>query len=189
MIANINNLITILGKIKDVRRRGWIKRDVVAPESDADHMYSMAMEILLMAPPQLNKLHCLELALTHDLPEIYSSDFIPGEIMEDEKHALELAAMQKLATELNFPKLIEWFNEYEQQSSPEAKFVRCIDKTDNVITAAYYEREGRTDWPIVSEFSANALNKIAQVECCGQNVCVQTVKNIVKTFDDRKRYE
>lgn len=129
-----DNLVTILGKIKDLRRRGWIKRDVCSPESDADHMYSVAVEVLLMAPPDLDRCHCLELALTHDLPEVYSSDFTPGEIPAEEKHALEQAAAQRLAVELNFPKLAEWFNEYEEQSSPEARFVRCLDKMDNIVT-------------------------------------------------------
>lgn len=184
-----DNLVTILGKIKDLRRRGWIKRDVCSPESDADHMYSVAVEVLLMAPPDLDRCHCLELALTHDLPEVYSSDFTPGEIPAEEKHALEQAAAQRLAVELNFPKLAEWFNEYEEQSSPEARFVRCLDKMDNIVTAAYYEREGRTDWPVVSEFSARALDNLAQIGGNGRDACIQVVRQIVKTSEKRKKHE
>lgn len=185
----IDKLITILGRIKDLRRRGWIKRDIFQPESDADHMYSMAIEVLLMAPPHLNKCHCLELALIHDLPEIYSSDYTPGEIPEDEKRALEYAAAQKLADELDFPLLLEWFNEYEEQKSPEAKFVRCLDKTDNILTAAYYEREGRTDWPLVAEFSARALDNLSTIECDGQSACVQMIQEIIQTLEKGKKHE
>lgn len=185
----IDNLVKILGKIKDLRRRGWIKREVSNPESDADHMYSMALEVLLLTPPQLNKCHCLELALIHDLPEIYSSDYTPGEIPEDEKRALEFAAAQKLADELNFPQLFEWFKEYEEQSSPEAKFVRCLDKTDNIFTAAYYEREGRTDWPVVAEFSRRALDTLSKIESEAQSTCIQMIQHIVKTSEEGKNHE
>lgn len=73
----IENIIAILGKMKDLKRSGWIKRQVTNPESDADHSFSVAVLVLLLAPKELNLQRCLELALVHDLPEIYSGDYTP----------------------------------------------------------------------------------------------------------------
>ena len=97
----IENIIAILGKMKDLKRSGWIKRQVTNPESDADHSFSVAMLVLLLAPKELNLQRCLELALVHDLPEIYSGDYTPvDDISPAEKSQKEQDAAQRLAKEL-----------------------------------------------------------------------------------------
>ena len=83
-------------------------------------MYSVALQTILLAPENLDVRHCLELALIHDLPEIYASDFVPGEIDITQKQKLEQAAACKIAEELNLPQLEQWFQEYEDQKTPEA---------------------------------------------------------------------
>lgn len=175
----IDNLILTLGNIKNLRRRGWIKRHVSDPESDADHMYSVALEVLLLAPEHLDRFHCLELALTHDLPELYASDFTPGEIAAAEKYELELAAARRLAAELNFPQLVEWFAEFEAQKTPEAAFVKCLDKLDNVLTAAYYERSRRSSEGLLREFSAHAAAGISASACADKDVCSEIINTVI----------
>lgn len=171
----IANLVQTLGKIKDLRRSGWIKRQVSSLESDADHMYSLAIEILLLAPPHLDRCHCLELALTHDLQEIYATDILPGQMEPQQKYQIELASARRLADELNFPQLTDWFTEFENQSTPESRFVKCLDKMDNVVTAAYYEREGRSNQPLMEEFSGHALRQITALTCPDKEICLQII--------------
>ena len=36
-IEQINNIINLLGKFKDLKRSGWLQKNVKLPESDADH--------------------------------------------------------------------------------------------------------------------------------------------------------
>lgn len=152
------NLADLLGRMKMLKRTGWVKRQVANPESDADHSYSLAMLAFLLAPQELDLLKCLKLALIHDLPEAFCGDFVPGELEPAEKEKLELNAMQKICSDINCPELMDLFNEYEQHSSPEAEFVWALDRLDNVFTARFYEL--KSDLSLVDEFAAGTLQRI-----------------------------
>jgi len=153
----INNFIEIIGKVKDLRRSGWLKRNVPCPESDGDHMFSTAFLVLLLAPEyQVNKCHCLELALTHDLQEIIAGDPVPGEKTESEKYNSELTAMTEISKKLAMPCLVEWFKEFEAKQTPEARFVKSLDKLDTCLTAAYYDRTRQSEPKVWKEFSSYA---------------------------------
>ena len=184
---NIENLISILGRMKDLRRSGWLKRTVDTPESDADHSYSVALLSWLLAPRNLDLCRCLKLALIHDLAEIYSGDYTPVDnISPQEKHCLEQEAVQRLAAELNTPELLELFNEYETKQTKESLFVNGLDKLDNVLTAAWYDKNNRAPQKLLPEFSAHAarcLNALPEKE-------VAAIKQILNDIlNERKKYE
>ena len=165
--TTINNLIDLLGHVKDLRRSGWIKRNVPAPESDGDHMFSTAFLVLVLAPKyQLNVQHCLELALIHDLQETIAGDPIPGEKSEHEKYDSELAAMAQIAENISMPQLVDWFKEFEAKETKEAKFIKNLDKLDTVLTAAYYDRTRNSEPKVWEEFSRNGLNFLQEVPSC-----------------------
>ena len=158
----IENIIAILGKMKDLKRSGWIKKQVTNPESDADHSFSVAVLVLLLAPKELNLQRCLELALLHDLPEIYSGDYTPvDDISPAEKSQKEQKAAQRLAKELGTDKIAALFAEYEAKESKESIFVNGIDKLDNVITAAWYDDKARAREHLLPEFSNYAKRCIS----------------------------
>ncbi len=159
----IKNIANILGKFKDLKRRGWVLKNVSNPESDAEHSFSLAFLTLILAPKELNLLKCLKLALIHDLPEIYSSDFIPGEIAPEKKLLLEKQAINKISEELNNKEISELFAEFATQETPEARFVNALDKLDNVFTAQYYDNNKRSPQPLLHEFSQTAGNKISSM--------------------------
>ncbi len=175
----IANLAKTIGQIKNLRRRGWVLRHVSDPESDADHMYSMALQILLLTPPHLDRFHCLKLALTHNLPEIYATDYVPGEISETAKREQTFTAAQKLAMELDFPELYDLVVEFENQSSP---VVKCLDKTDNIFTAAYYEQQNRTPDKLLAEFAPHALKEIAKIDTPARADCEEIIHQLCKGF-------
>ena len=99
--TEILNLADILGRMKKLKRTGWVKRKVINPETDAEHSYSLAMLVMLFAPARLDRFKCLQLALIHDLPEVFCGDFVPGEIELKEKEKLENAAIKKVVSRLN----------------------------------------------------------------------------------------
>lgn len=175
---NALNLCTILGKIKDLKRTGWLRRKITVPESDADHMFSTAFLALLLTPPELNKERCLELALCHDLQEIYSGDFVPEEISSSEKYQIEHSAVQKLAQELDYPQLIDLFEEFESQETAEAKFVKLLDKLDTAVTACYYDFNHRGDRPLIEEFCTHAEKEIKTIDSPYQNMALDLLRNI-----------
>lgn len=175
---NALNLCTILGKIKDLKRTGWLRRGVNAPESDADHMFSTAFLVMFLTPPELNKEKCLELALCHDLQEIYSGDFVPGEIALQDKYKIEREAIEKLAQELDSPKLVALFEEFESQETAEAKFVKTLDKLDTAIMACYYDFNHRGDRPLIEEFCTHAEKEIKTIDSPYQNMALDLLRNI-----------
>ena len=159
---NTAKLVDVLGKFKDLKRKGWIDKNVSYPESDADHSFSVAFLALLLAPDNLNKQKCLEMALIHDLAEIYSGDCTPSDnISAEEKAKKESEAVDLISRELQWPKLRDLFAEYEAKNTKESIFINALDKLDNVITAAYYEQNMRTDKSLISEFGKYAEEKIS----------------------------
>lgn len=158
----ILKLAETLGEMKALKRQGWVRRRVQNPESDADHSYSLAMLVMLLAPKNLNLLKCMQLALVHDLPEIYCGDIVPGELDLQKKFNLEAKAMQEVVKNLECPQLQELFMEYELRTTPEARFVWALDRLDNVFTAKKYEDAGYTG--LVEEFAASARERIESLE-------------------------
>lgn len=156
--TEILNLADILGRMKRVKRTGWLKRRVPTPETDAEHSYSLAMLVMMFAPSYLDRYRCMQLALIHDLPEVFCGDFAPGEIAPEEKEKLEDSAMDMVVSRLNKPELRELFHEYNQLTSPEAKFVWALDRLDNVFTARFYEDNHRI--ALVREFAESAYERL-----------------------------
>ena len=162
MENQLHNIINIIGKIKDLKRSGWIMRNVTLPESDADHSYGVTLLAAVMAPNNLDKQKCLKMALIHDLPEIYTGDFTPYDnISQKDKHKLEREGALRLANEQQWPEIKDLIDEYNQCKTPEAKFVNMIDKLETVITAKYYDNNNRSPQNLIDEFSEYA-KKYAQ---------------------------
>ena len=160
----IKNLINLLGSVKDLRRSGWLKRNIPSPESDGDHMFSTAFLALVLAPKyKVDKCHCLELALTHDLQETIAGDPVPGEKTEQEKYETELKAMTQIAESLQMPCLVEWFKEFEAKETEEAKFIKSLDKLDTVLTAAYYDSHRHSEPKVWDEFSKHGLACLQEI--------------------------
>ena len=107
-------------------------------ESDAEHSWHLAMFVMVFASsyPILSMTKCLQLALIHDLPELYAWD-CPPRTDTTHKHLKEQQAIEKILsllpddTKSVFHVL---FEEYEMKSSPEARFVYQLDKVIPYIT-------------------------------------------------------
>lgn len=176
---NLLNLINFLGRFKDLKRSGWLARKVSSPESDAEHSFSLAFQALLLTPSYLDRCRCIELALAHDIAEVYSGDMLPGEINAAEKHQKEREAVCRLSKELNAPTLIELFDEYENQETPESRFIKSLDKLDNVLLAHYYDACHRAPQPLFEEFS-NGAKKYLKDHPQKEN---ETAVNIIKILE------
>lgn len=160
----VENIIDVIGKVKDLKRSGWKKRNVFEPESDADHTFGMGVLIMLLAPDNLDKGHCLELAMVHDMPEIHSGDFVPGEISAAEKSRLEKKGMRQISQEVKNHDFYELFKEFEAQQTPEAKFVRAVDKLETVLTAKHYDNNGRSSSnQLTPEFVKTAIEALEKI--------------------------
>jgi len=165
MILNLDQTAEVTGALKDTVRKGWKLRKVENPESVADHSWGMSLLIMMLCPPELDRLKCLEFAIVHDLAESITGDYVPADnIAPETKHRLEMRAISDIAERTVCPQLIEIFAEYERMDTPEARFVKKIDKLDMVLQARYYDMHERSDFfaqkrdynSLFEEFFANA---------------------------------
>lgn len=162
--------------MKDLKRSGWLMRNVLLPESDADHSFGVAILAMILAPKKLNKQKCLELALVHDLAEVYAGDFTPHDnISKDDKEKLEREGALRLSKELDWPDLIDLVAEYNNKKTPEARFVFLLDKLETVMTAKYYDDNKRASNILTDEFSAYAKKCAKQFEDC-------EIKELIDSF-------
>ena len=141
--------------LKNVKRTGWLRAGVNDAESVAAHSWGMSILAMHFCPPSLDKAKVLEMAIIHDLPEVIVGDLTPEDDTTS-KAADEMEAMAKLA-----PQWLELFSEYEAQESPEAIFVKRLDKLDMSLMAEIYQQDQGLD---LSEFIASAHPYLADMD-------------------------
>ncbi len=157
--------VQVASKLKALRRQGWIDRGVDEPESVADHSWSVALLAWTLAGErdELNRNRVLLLGLIHDLPEALAGDATPFDVQRDAtarisashfsrpptystaakdlKRQAEERALDEMLSGLPDTMRIEiraaW-QEYEEAESPEAQFVKQVDKLETVIQAEAY---------------------------------------------------
>lgn len=139
-----------LGKLKSLKRTGWVRRNVPDPESVAAHSFRTAMLALTLAPQvgaDPNK--SVKMALIHDAGEAKIGDVIAaswdGKSFDIplllKKHQEETAAVHEifdLIEDKEYPKL---FEEFQKKNTVEAKLVTEVDKLDMAIQAYEYEKQ------------------------------------------------
>ena len=130
-------------ELKQVLRTGWVRAGVDQPESVAAHSWGMAILAMQNCPPELNRLKVLEMCIIHDLPEVIVGDLTPHDDTSNKKQD-ELDAMKILA-----PQWLALFEEYENQTTPESRFVKYLDKLDMASMARFYQETQNLD---LSEF-------------------------------------
>ncbi|XP_076873963.1 5'-deoxynucleotidase HDDC2 [Brachyhypopomus gauderio] len=142
-MENMLQFLKLVGQLKRVPRTGWVYRKVEHPESVSDHMYRMSVMALTIQDPSVNKERCMKLALVHDLAECIVGDIAPADnISKAEKHRREKEAMVHITSLLSedlHKELYQLWEEYETQSSPEAKLVKELDQFEMILQAHEYE--------------------------------------------------
>lgn len=103
------------------------------PESDVEHSYMLGLiapEIAHLYFPDLNPYLIGEYSKVHDLVEVKTGDVITFKLTEDELVAKERDGQEALEEFLNElpPYTASLLREYEKQETPEARFVRAVDK-------------------------------------------------------------
>ncbi|GAX80855.1 hypothetical protein CEUSTIGMA_g8290.t1 [Chlamydomonas eustigma] len=139
------DFLLLLQKLKVTKRTGWVRKEVPAPESIADHMYRMGMMSLVAGDCGVDSNRCIRMALVHDIAESIVGDITPHcNVSKKEKNALETDAMNQITAILGSDtgaakEVSELWNEYEAGTSPEAQLVKDFDKLEMIIQAHEYE--------------------------------------------------
>lgn len=154
-LADMFAFLHIVRQLKVTRRTGWVDFKVDAPESIADHMYRMGIISMLSTSKDLDSGRCVKMALVHDMAESVVGDITPVDPMsKEEKHHREYETMKYLTGTLLAPfnasaakEIMELWEDYENIASPEARFVKDVDKYELLMQCLEYERdyEGKKD--------------------------------------------
>ncbi|XOV86674.1 MAG: HD domain-containing protein [Pseudomonadota bacterium] len=137
--------------LKQLFRQGWIKRGMASGDCEtvAEHTFGNAMLCLLLLPdrPELDGHKALRLALVHDIGEVHVGDITPQDkIPRAEKIRRETAAIHQIFGKLpGGEQLIDDWLEYESQSTPEARFVKEIDRLELAMQASVYQLQGKVN--------------------------------------------
>jgi putative hydrolase of HD superfamily len=138
-----------LNNLKVLFRQGWLRRGVPEArcESVAEHVFSMAVLgwwILDAAFPELDPAKVLRMTLVHELGEIYIGDIVPADGVDPlVKYQREREGFIQVTGKL--PKASEYltlWEEFERGETPEARFVRQLDRLEMGFQALVHERQG-----------------------------------------------
>lgn len=137
-------------ELKRLYRQGWLKRGVpeAACESVADHSFGTALLALFLAgkPPYegVDRDKALRIALVHELGEVYAGDITPVDgVSAEEKASLERDSIRRVLAGLRGgEEYLALWEEFEAGVSPEARFVRELDRLEMGLQAAAYRADG-----------------------------------------------
>jgi len=164
---NLDPIIEIyfqINHLKHLLRQGWLLRGIPEEkcESVGDHCFAVALFGMLIAKkyfPELDMAKVIKMSLVHELGEIDNGDFTPfDKISKGEKHAKEKKSIEKIFS--RFPEEKEYLDlweEFEENKSPEAKFVKQVDRLEMAFQASVYSKQYGKD---LSEFIDSARARI-----------------------------
>lgn len=134
-------------QLKNVYRQGWLDKGVseLDCETVADHSFGVALLGYIIAEEyrqDLDPQKVIKLGLFHDLGEIYAGDITPRDgLNSKDRFKKEHCAVEKVFSHLPNPeKYMNLWLEVEQEETPEAKFVKQIDRLEMALQANLYER-------------------------------------------------
>ena len=79
-LSNLTKFLHYTGRLKQIKRTGWINAGLTQSESVADHTYRTTMLSMIFADIEsLNTLKILRMSLLHDLPEAIIGDLTPSQ--------------------------------------------------------------------------------------------------------------
>lgn len=155
--------------------------DGVTAESDTDHTVMVGVIACAVASafdPKLNVGLVAQFALVHDLVEAYAGDTNTfGGLSEQgtaEKEDREAAALVRIESEFadSLPWVAETIKAYESLSTPEARFVKTLDKIMPKITRLLNKRHN-TDPKLFDEHCAAQLLKLKRTYGHDQDVALE----------------
>ena len=142
------------GGLKTTPRTGWLNNMIPSAdcESVADHSWRMSMMVMLYSPEanwgqKLSVEKMVMMCVIHDLAETITGDITPEKtsgISPAEQKRREHDAMEKIISALGERlrgELRGLWIQYEDQKTPEAQFVKDVDRIEMLSQAIIYERK------------------------------------------------
>ena len=165
-------------------------------ETDTDHTVMLGLIACALASkyePTLDLGKIAQYALVHDLVEAYAGDtdtFIVGHTtVHNEKEAREEAALARIEKEFadSLPWIPETIREYESLATPEARFIKTLDKSMPKIT--HLANEGLVlfaedeRWNRFSAFAEEQREKLEKGYAKDQSIARELLSRLVERVE------
>jgi putative hydrolase of HD superfamily len=150
------------------------------PEYVQEPVAGHVWKVSLMAPIlarifnlQLDIQHTMEIANIHDLQEYtgredFDSYFVHiGKLSQEDKKRKERETIESLRDNFDIgPKVYSLWQEYEERKTPEAKYVRALDKLESLIHIIACGGSGRdpNDISYLATYADNAVKNFTELE-------------------------
>lgn len=142
---SLKEFMDYAGRLKRLRRAGWVIRGIPEAESVADHSYRAALLGYLLAKErELDAEKVMIMLLIHDIGESIIGDIIPeGEEFIDKRKA-EGEAVRRILNTLGTlgKEMYGIWEEFSYGNSEEAKLARMVDKAEMAYQAKEYKNMG-----------------------------------------------
>lgn len=138
--ADLQGLLAFLRgaeRLKTVTRTAWTSEG--GRESTAEHTWRLGLFALSLRPwfPELDFERVLAMALVHDLGEALHGDIsapaqagAPSKAAQERRDLVELLAPAPAAVR---DRVLGLWEEYEAAATPEARFVKAVDKLETIL--------------------------------------------------------
>lgn len=170
--SSILAFIQILNNLKTFKRTGWLDHNIPFEdvESISDHMYRMSIISMIIPNTSIDISKCVKISVIHDIAESLVGDITPfGGVSKQEKHRRELESIQYLSSLIEpynpqFSKeIISLWLEYEEISTPEARYIKDIDKFEMIQQAWDYEQKFELKYDLSEFYSARSAIKTKEI--------------------------
>jgi putative hydrolase of HD superfamily len=142
---DLTRFLHLSGKLKDLKRTGWVEAGIRDPESVADHVFRVTLFSMILSDDKiLDTLKVIRMALIHDLPESLIGDLTPKQKTSSHINNENDAMNQVLRLLPEQPKKSYHtiWEEYIRNNTPESRIVHEADKLEMLLQAAEYEARG-----------------------------------------------
>jgi len=139
----VQEFLTFLGRSRKLQQRNRYNSSLSDKHNSvAEHSWRLALMayvLSLTAELEIDLQKAMALALVHDLAEIGTADVDATDQMahidiKTHKHAMEEESMHTLLSGLSFgDRLLDLWNEYEEQVTLEAKFIKALDRIEGFL--------------------------------------------------------
>ncbi len=166
--TNANELIRAAGKLKQIKRSGWVKKGGIDnAESVADHSYRMGiLGMFLGEEMRLDGAKIVRMCLLHDLAESVIGDKMPEEKKSEKDHRIEelrvLSLILSSLPERSRKKLNADVRELMMGKTAESRLTWEIDKLEMSLQQRDYVKRGWQKEKLSQFDSRNLLSEHLQ---------------------------
>lgn len=170
MDTNIVDSLLKVGKLKSLKRTGWVRENMPDPESVAEHTFRICFLILALEDKlDVSKDRLLHMALVHDIEEAFTQDPVTQRGIKDvgkHDHRVEKSIVKEIVSGFSSAeKLLElWESHLPEKGTGvtrEASILYQLGKIATAWQALEYELSGQ-DEEVMSEWWENARQYVKE---------------------------